>query len=196
VLSGFLALTIISATARSTGLPTAQRGKLMIQWLPSTPVARAGTRIGAGQRALRIQSADPQGLPTTILFERASSKLRKNYSAALQRHIAYLQAYEQTATFVLSGHANLRNSEPTAVKLARERARAVATRLRELGIGANKIKILSHGSAYAWDVAMGGNRPLKWNRRVEITINLDPSRSSDRAPQRSAKKAGVARRSK
>lgn len=122
---------------------------------------------------LRLDAADPRGLPTIILFERNSAQLRNSYADALRRHVRYLESFGQTATFVLRGHANLRTNEPGAVTLSKRRALAVADCLRAAGVAAGGIKILAQGSAQGWDVEMGGPRPLKWNRRVAITIDLD-----------------------
>jgi len=137
---------------------------------------RSGARIG-----LRLRESDPRGLPTIILFQRGSTRLQRSYEDALRRHVLYLQAFGQTdAGFVLRGHANLRTNEPGAVSLSRKRAAAVANCLRALGVPASRIKLLAQGSDRGWDVEMGGRNPLKWNRRVEITINLgDASTTGD-----------------
>lgn len=133
--------------------------------------ARATRRVRF-KRALRLNAADPRGLPTIILFDRGSARIRPSYRDALRRHVLYLEAYGQTAIFVLRGHANLRTNESTAVSLSRRRSAAVAGCLREFGVAASKIKILATGSARPLDVQMGGTSPMKWNRRVTITINL------------------------
>jgi outer membrane protein OmpA-like peptidoglycan-associated protein len=122
------------------------------------------------KRKLRLDAADPRGMPTIILFERGSAELRVAYQDALRRHILYLQAFDHGADFVLRGHANLRTNEPGAVNLSRRRAQAVANRLRSLGVAGKNIKILAQGSSTGLDVAMGGARPLRWNRRVELVI--------------------------
>jgi outer membrane protein OmpA-like peptidoglycan-associated protein len=122
------------------------------------------------KRKLRLDAADPRGMPTIILFERGSVDLRAGYRDALRRHVLYLQAFDHGADFVLRGHANLRTNEPGAVGLSNRRAQAVADCLRSLGVAAKNLKILAQGSSYGLDVEMGGARPLKWNRRVEIVI--------------------------
>jgi outer membrane protein OmpA-like peptidoglycan-associated protein len=121
---------------------------------------------------MRRDAADSRGLPTIILFERSTARLRAGYMDALRRHVLYLDAFEQKANFVLRGHANLRTNEPGAVSLSKRRATAVANWLRELGVPASRIKILAQGSDQPWDVQMGGQTPLKWNRRVELGIHL------------------------
>ena len=121
-----------------------------------------------------MDAADPRGLPTILLFERGEVRLRPSYIDALRRHIMYLEAFGQNARFVLRGHANLRTNEPGAVALSRRRALAVSRCLRDFGVPAHRIKILAKGSEQGWDTEMGGARPLRWNRRVEIAIQLIP----------------------
>ncbi len=134
---------------------------------------KSTTRRRPRQRALRLREADPRGLPTIILFQRSSALLSGSYVDALQRHVLYLREFGQKASFVLRGHANLRTNEPGAVRLSGRRAAAVASCLRKCGVPAGKIKFLAQGSDKPLDVETGGPRPLKWNRRVEITIVLD-----------------------
>ncbi|MEO8225180.1 MAG: OmpA family protein [Gammaproteobacteria bacterium] len=134
------------------------------------------------RRALRLEAADPRGLPTIILFPRDSAKLSRSYREALQRHVLYLQAFEQKAVFVLRGHANLRTNETGAVSLSRRRAATVSDCLLQLGVAKKNIKMLAKGSEQSWDLEMGGAVPLGWNRRVEITMVIrKPKKQAARA---------------
>lgn len=123
-------------------------------------------------RSLRLLASDPRGMPTIILFPRGSAAVSKSYTEALLRHVLYLEAFGRQARFVLRGHANLRTDEPGAVALSNRRAKAVADALQGMGVARSRIRTLASGSATDWDLQMGGNRPLKWNRRVEISIVL------------------------
>jgi len=141
--------------------------------MKKTPVARKSKSFDQrAQWKMRRDAADSRGLPTIILFERSTARLRAGYQEALRRHVLYLAAFDQKANFILRGHANLRTNEPGAVKLSKRRADAVANCLRALDVPRSRIKIMAQGSDQPWDVQMGGQTPLKWNRRVEIGIHL------------------------
>lgn len=159
---------------------------------PGASRGNASARSG-NRRSARLHEADPRGLPTIILFKRGIASLPRSYEDALRRHVLYLEAFEQTATFVLRGHANLRTNESGAVSLSRRRARAVADCLRGLGVSAKRIKLLAKGSEQSWDVEMGGGAPLKWNRRVEVTIVLGTAQSAGDALHQRKKSARSAR---
>lgn len=119
-----------------------------------------------------MKAADPQQLPTIVLFTRGSARLQSVYKAGLKRQVQYAQAFQQKVSYVLRGHANLRSNEISAVRLSEARAGAVAKWLYQQGVNKRHVKILGTGSAQSWDVKMGGKTPLKWNRRVEISIGV------------------------
>ena len=72
----------------------------------------------------------------------------------------------------LDGHADPRGTDEYNNVLAAERAKSVATALKELGIEENRIAVYSHGSSFAITTHANRDR-YAFERRVQIEVFAD-----------------------
>ncbi|WP_424945962.1 peptidoglycan-associated lipoprotein Pal [Candidatus Spongiihabitans sp.] len=101
-----------------------------------------------------------------IYFEFDSSNLTPESEAIIQAHAQYLNTVSGVG-IILEGHADERGTREYNLALGENRAKAVFTLMQAVGLGADRIQIISYGEERPVSL---GNDDSAWNlnRRVEI----------------------------
>ena len=101
-----------------------------------------------------------------IYFEFDSSSLTSESEAIIQAHAQYLNTVSGVGV-ILEGHADERGTREYNLALGENRAKAVFTVMQAVGLGSDRIQIVSYGEERP--VSLGSDESA-WNlnRRVEI----------------------------
>lgn len=147
--------TVGGATGAVIGRYMDKQAKEIEQEVPNAKVERVGEGI-------RVT------LPEGILFGFNSDQLSAQADNSVQDMARILKKYNDT-DIVIEGHTDNKGAEQYNQKLSERRAKAVASRLKELGVGNNRLDTKGYGLAQpvaANDTDAGRAQ----NRRVEVAI--------------------------
>ena len=103
----------------------------------------------------------------TVYFDRDRAELRPEARAILKAKAEQITANPHSGTFVIEGHCDERGSQEYNLALGERRANAVERYLRDLGVPAGRLKVVSYGESRP---AMPGHDESAWrfNRRSVI----------------------------
>jgi peptidoglycan-associated lipoprotein len=127
----------------------------------------AGAATGVDGKALDSKVAKADLLAKRrVYFAFDSSAVDDESRAVVEAHAAYLAA-NKNIKVVFEGHADERGTREYNLALGERRAQAVERMAKLLGVGADRIKVVSYGEEKP--VAMDhGESAWTLNRRVEI----------------------------
>jgi len=147
--------TVGGAAGAVIGRYMDKQAKEIEQEVPNAKVERVGEGI-------RVT------LPEGILFAFNSDKLSPQADNSVQDMARILKKYNDT-DIVIEGHTDNKGAEQYNQKLSERRAKAVADRLKELGVGNNRVDTKGYG--FAQPVAANDTDAGRaQNRRVEVAI--------------------------
>jgi OOP family OmpA-OmpF porin len=150
-------------------VPRMRAGTALI--VTATPINANPIRATATATATASASPDTAALgpsPIALLFPTGQARLDDDARQILAEISAQVAAHPGW-TLVIEGHTDARGDERFNRRLSQLRARMVALRLRELGVGGERMRARGFGAARP--VAEGDDEAaLRLNRRVEIVI--------------------------
>lgn len=158
-LLGLTALALVACGGSEATKPAGDTGA-------GTDASGTGTQEGVSGKSLDSKArADLLG-KRRVYFAFDSSAVDDENRAIVEAHAAHLAA-NKGIKVVFEGHADERGSREYNLALGERRAQAVERMVRLLGIGADRVKVVSYGEEKP--VANDHNEAA-WalNRRVEI----------------------------
>jgi peptidoglycan-associated lipoprotein len=160
-LFGALALSLVACGGAETTKPAVEDKSV------GADTTGAGAPGAVEGRALDTQVAKADLLnKRRVYFAFDSSSVDDENRAIVEAHAAYLAA-NKNIKVVLEGHADERGTREYNLALGERRGQAVERMVKLLGIGADRVKVVSYGEEKP--VAQDHNESA-WalNRRVEI----------------------------
>jgi len=159
-LVGLTALTLTACGGAETAKPGVEDKSV------GAETAGTGAKDGVSGKALDSQARADLLSKRRVYFAFDSSAIDDESRAIIEAHAAHLAA-NKTIKVVLEGHADERGSREYNLALGERRAQAVERMAKLLGVGADRVKVVSYGEEKP--VANDHNEAA-WalNRRVEI----------------------------
>ena len=132
----------------------------------SVTVGALGAGDGQGDTSIASNTQAGVWSVRVVNFDYDSSALNAESEAIIVAHVEYLRA-NAAVNIVLEGHADERGTREYNLALGEDRALSVANLMQVLGIGADRIQMVSYGEEQPMSL---GSDEDAWsaNRRVEI----------------------------
>jgi len=154
-----------------SGAPTETTDRAPAQPLEEGPDVRAMQGEGAeGTDLTGSAFGSGEGGPLAdIRFELDSSALSDEARATLEKHALWLQGHRDAKVSV-EGHCDERGTVDYNLALGEQRARAARDYLVSLGVGADRLRVVSYGKERPLDP---GNDEAAWarNRRDHFAVS-------------------------
>ena len=153
---------VAAQAAKSAASPAVEKG------LPNTALTDpsiASEDLAKGS-ANAVENAKPKAALETVYFDFDAHLLGAEARETLARNAALLNESKATRV-VIEGHADERGSDDYNLALAEKRGAAAGRYLESLGIGAERMEIISYGEDKP---AVAGHDEAAWskNRRVDF----------------------------
>lgn len=118
--------------------------------------------------ARSLDELNAEGHLKDVQFEYDSAQLSATMRSTLEENAAWLSRYPSVRILV-EGHCDERGTVEYNLALGEERARAVRDYLRDLGVGSDRMRIISYGKEFPLDPS---HNEAAWrrNRRAHLEI--------------------------
>lgn len=118
--------------------------------------------------AMTLEELNASALIEDVLFDYDSAELADEARRTLERSAEWLASHP-TVRILIEGHCDERGTVEYNLSLGEERARAARDYLRQLGVGDERMRILSYGKEFPLDP---GHTESAWrrNRRAHLAI--------------------------